>query len=168
MRACLGDQASIIRTAWVYSQHGNNFVKTMLRLMREKDQLGVVYDQVGSPTWARGLAETVWLLAEKMASDMGDVSEKIGSKSQTPIYHWTDAGVASWYDFAVAIQEIALEQGLLDKKIPIYPIPASAYPTPAKRPSYSVLDKTSIETATGVQPQHWRSALIEAVKGISL
>lgn len=152
----LGDQASIVRTAWVYSQHGNNFVKTMLRLMAEKEQLGVVYDQVGTPTWAKGLAEMIWLLAEKMSLPK---EEKNGKQNKTSIYHWTDAGVTSWYDFAVAIQEIALEKGLLDKKIPIRPIPASAYPTPAKRPSYSVLDKTAIEQTLGIETQHWREQL---------
>lgn len=135
----------IVRTAWVYSENGNNFVKTMLRLMAEKPQLGIVYDQVGTPTWAAGLAAWLWAVADKE-----DVSG---------IYHWTDAGVASWYDFAVAIQELAVERGLLEKAIPISPIPASAYPTPAKRPNFSVLDKASAEDVSGVQTVHWRQQL---------
>jgi len=140
----LGDQATIIRTAWVYSAHGSNFVKTMLRLMKEKETLGVVYDQIGTPTWARGLAELIWAMVVNNA---------------TGIYHWTDAGVASWYDFAVAIQELGLEKGLLEKGIPVRPIAASNYPTPAKRPSFSVIDKTQAEQISGVQTIHWREQL---------
>lgn len=150
----LANDAVIIRTAWVYSQHGSNFVKTMLRLMKEKDQLGVVYDQVGTPTWARGLAEMIWALADAMLKE-----SIVEQRSHAAIYHWTDAGVASWYDFAVAIQEIAFEKGLLEQKIAIRPIPASAYTTPAKRPSYSVLDKTSAEHMSGKVTQHWRASL---------
>jgi dTDP-4-dehydrorhamnose reductase len=146
----------IVRTAWVYSQHGNNFVKTMLRLMAEKPQLGIVYDQVGTPTWAAGLAKWLWAVAEKP-----DVSG---------VFHWTDAGVASWYDFAVAIQELGIEKGLLPKPIPISAIPASQYPTPAKRPSFSVIDKTSAEMAAGVKTVHWRqqlSSMMDGLKGSS-
>jgi dTDP-4-dehydrorhamnose reductase len=161
VRDLLANDAAIIRTAWVYSQHGNNFVKTMLRLMKEKDQLGVVYDQIGTPTWAKGLAQMVWALAEKMHKEAGSKQD-----APTAIYHWTDAGVASWYDFAVAIQDIAFEKGLLDKKIPVRPIPASAYPTPAKRPSYSVLDKTSAEQVSGKITQHWRAALEEMLASL--
>lgn len=154
VHACLANDAAIIRTAWVYSQHGNNFVKTMLRLMSEKEQLGVVCDQIGTPTWARGLADMVWALAHEMYN-----SPVVGQNSQAAIYHWTDAGVASWYDFAVAIQEIAYDEGLLLKKIPIRPILSEAYPTPAKRPSFSVLDKVSSELATGQYTKHWRDQL---------
>lgn len=161
VRDLLANDAAIIRTAWVYSQHGNNFVKTMLRLMKEKDQLGVVYDQIGTPTWAKGLAQMVWALAEKMHKESGSKQD-----APTAIYHWTDAGVASWYDFAIAIQDIAFEKGLLDKKIPIRPIPASAYPTPAKRPSYSVLDKVSAEQVSGKITQHWRASLEEMLASL--
>ncbi|MDP5254351.1 MULTISPECIES: dTDP-4-dehydrorhamnose reductase [unclassified Vibrio] len=148
----LQGRASIIRTAWVYSAHGNNFVKTMLRLMSEKEQLGIVYDQVGTPTWAKGLAEMIWsLLAKQQAQGV--------TTDETLTLHWTDAGVASWYDFAVAIQELGLEKGLLDKAIPVGPIPASNYPTPATRPSFSVIDKSTAEQASGVQTVHWRKQL---------
>lgn len=141
-----GNQAVIIRTSWVYSSHGNNFVKTMLRLMAERPQLGVVSDQIGTPTWAKGLAEAVWQFA---------VLEHIAG-----IYHWTDAGVASWYDFAVAIQEEALERGLLPCPIPIHPITSAEYPTPAQRPAFSVLDKSA--TWGVISPAvHWRCALRE-------
>ncbi|MBE7213914.1 dTDP-4-dehydrorhamnose reductase [Shewanella benthica] len=146
----LADQATIIRTAWVYSANGNNFVKTMLRLMAEKDQLGIVYDQVGTPTWAKGLAQMIWSLAE---------TTDIEPQKESLLLHWTDAGVASWYDFAVAIQELAIEKGLLKRAIPISAIPASNYPTPAARPSFSVIDKKSAEIASGLNTVHWRQQL---------
>ncbi len=152
----LGSQATIVRTAWVYSQFGNNFVKTMLRLMSEKEQLGVVYDQVGTPTWAAGLANMLWALVQKSSDKVGAESKTL---NQTTILNWTDAGVASWYDFAVAIQELAIEQGLLNKAIPISAIPASSYPTPAKRPAFSIIDKTEAEELTGVKTIHWRAQL---------
>lgn len=148
----LGDNAVIVRTAWVYSAHGNNFVKTMLRLMAEKEQLGVVYDQVGSPTWAKGLANTIWKLISQPESTKGP-------SSQAKLLHWTDAGIASWYDFAVAIQRLAIDKGLLSKSIPIRPIPASSYPTPARRPGFSVLDKQLTEGFANVQTEHWQQQL---------
>ncbi len=154
INAILGAQATIIRTAWVYSVNGNNFVKTMLRLMAEKQQLGIVYDQVGTPTWAKGLAQMIWALAQQKPFA---TSRQLTTASS--IYHWTDAGVCSWYDFAVAIQELAIEKSMLDKAIPIRPIPASAYPTPAKRPSFSVIDKATAEQASGVETVHWRQQL---------
>lgn len=138
-------ESVVVRTAWVYSAHGNNFVKTMLRLMAEKPQLGVVYNQVGTPTWAKGLAEWLWCIAQK--------PEVKG------VHHWTDAGVCSWYDFAVAIQELGVAKGLLDHEIPIAPILASQYPTPAKRPAFSIIDKTSAEQASGLTAVHWRKQL---------
>jgi dTDP-4-dehydrorhamnose reductase len=135
----------IIRTSWVYSAHGNNFVKTMLRLMVEKSELGIISDQIGSPTYAKSLAKACLLASKNKVSG---------------IHHWTDAGVASWYDFAVAIQELALEKGLLKKEIPINPINTADYPTPAARPSYSVLDKSSCsDVFTDLPLIHWRSQL---------
>ncbi len=139
-----GDKCAIIRTAWVYSCHGTNFVKTMLRLMRERDELGVVADQIGTPTWARGLAQAVWQVL---------VGGLFG------VYHWTDAGAASWYDFAVAIMEEALALGLLSKAVSIKPIRTIDYPTPAHRPAYSVLDKTALWQHRDLVPVHWRVAL---------
>lgn len=144
VREALGGAALILRTAWVYSAHGANFVKTMLRLMRERERLGVVADQVGTPTWARDLARALWRAAEL---------------GLTGTHHWTDAGVASWYDFAVAIQEEALALGLLTRPIPIDPIATADYPTPARRPAYSVLDKTAFWTALGRPAGHWRVGL---------
>ncbi len=140
----LADDAFIIRTAWLYSAHGNNFVKTMLRLMSEKDQLGVIADQIGTPTWANSLAQAIWQAIER---------------DSTGIHHWTDAGVASWYDFAIAIQEEGLAQGLLKHKIPVNPLTTADYPTPANRPAYSVLDKTITWQTLGLQSEHWRVAL---------
>lgn len=134
----------VIRTAWLYSVYGNNFVHTMLRLLRERESVIVVCDQVGSPTWAAGLAGFVW--------------EVVARDSMHGIYHWTDAGVASWYDFAVAIQDIALELGLLGWRIPIRPVSSAQYPTAARRPHYSVLDKGAT-VAAGFVPRHWRHAL---------
>ena len=150
----LGQQATIVRTAWVYSVFGNNFVKTMLRLMSEKEQLSIVGDQVGTPTWAAGLANMLWALVNKVTTEQN--KEKI---DKATILNWTDAGVASWYDFAVAIQELAVEQGLLNKAIPISAIPAASYPTPAKRPVFSVLNKAQAEELSGVKTVHWRAQL---------
>jgi dTDP-4-dehydrorhamnose reductase len=140
-----GDMAVTVRTAWVYSSSGGNFVKTMLRLMATRDEIGVVTDQVGSPTWARSLAEALWDFARR--------------PEITGVHHWTDCGVASWYDFAVAIQEEALVRGLLDREIPIRPIMSAGYPTAARRPAYSVLDLRSSIAALDRRPQHWRKSL---------
>ncbi len=143
----LPQRSLILRTSWVYSSHGNNFVKGMLRLMSEREELGIVADQVGSPTYARTLARAVWEFCEQ--------SQLHG------IYHWTDAGVASWYDFAVAIMEEAVAQGLLCAPINVKPIRTSDYPTPARRPAYSVLDKTASWSQLSISAQHWRVALRE-------
>lgn len=137
--------ALVLRTAWVYSRHGNNFVKTMLRLMAGREQLGVVADQVGTPTATATLARAIWRFAERPAL--------------RGIYHCTDAGVASWYDFAVAIQEEALARGLLARAIPLRPIATADYPTPARRPAYSVLDKRATWRDLDLEPLHWRAAL---------
>jgi len=145
LQSILPEASVIVRTAWVYSVNGNNFVKSMLRLMHEKEKLGIIYDQVGTPTWAKGLAQWLWAIASK--------PEVIGT------YHWTDAGVASWYDFAIAIQELAIEKCLLLKEISVLPIPTSAYPTPAKRPVFSVIDKSSAEEVAGIKMTHWRKQL---------
>lgn len=138
-------EAVVVRTSWLYSRNGGNFVKTMLRLMAEKPELNVVVDQLGTPTWAAGLAGALWSVVEK---------EVPGG-----IYHWSDAGVASWYDFAVSIQDIALESSILSEAIPVRPIPSSEFPTPARRPAYSVLDTRSTEAAFGVEAVHWRRQL---------
>ena len=122
----------------------------MLRLMKDRESIGVVADQVGTPTHARGLAEVVCQLAAR--------------KDLSGIFHWTDAGVASWYDFAVAIQIVGLELGLLDEAIPILPLTTEEYPTPAKRPAYSVLDKTKIWRSLQIKGTHWQKALHEMMR----
>jgi dTDP-4-dehydrorhamnose reductase len=146
-------KALILRTGWVFSSHGSNFVKTMLHLLEHKDKISVVADQIGTPTWARGLAKAIYHFA-----DIPDVHA---------IYHWTDAGVASWYDFAVAIQEEAHRLGILQSLISIKPIRSEDYPTAAKRPPYSVLDKTATWQTLGYTAPHWRVSLrrmLEEVK----
>lgn len=139
-----GEDALIVRTAWVYAPEGANFVRTMLRLMKQHPQVRVVTDQIGTPTYAPGLARALWTLAERRVKG---------------VYHYTDAGVASWYDFAVAIQEEALAAGLLTVSVPIIPIATVDFPTPAKRPSYSLLDKTSMFEILDSPAPHWREHL---------
>ena len=139
------DDPVIIRTSWLYSQYGSNFVLTMLRLMKERDEIKVVADQVGSPTWASTLAKAIWAVVSK-----GNLKG---------IYHWSDAGVASWYDFAVAIQEEALSLGILKNAIPIHPIRTDQFPTLTERPSYSVLNSTGSWRDFNIVPLHWRKAL---------
>ena len=135
----------VLRTSWVYSTHGNNFVKTMLQLMNSKSELGIITDQIGSPTYAKGLAV---------------ICVEAAKQNVTGIHHYTDNGVASWYDFAVAIQEIGLSLGMLEKVISINAITTADYPTPAKRPHYSVLDKSSFVNAfPSCELVHWRKQL---------
>jgi dTDP-4-dehydrorhamnose reductase len=141
--AALGGRVSIVRTAWVYSASGNNFVRTMLRLMA-RGSVRVIADQVGTPTSAVSLAQLIWRIA----------AERAGG-----VFHWTDAGVASWYDFAVAIAEEAIAAGLLPGPIDVVPITTSDYPTPARRPAYSVLDKSATVARFDMKPVHWRTRL---------
>jgi dTDP-4-dehydrorhamnose reductase len=142
--------ALVMRTGWVYSAFGGNFVKTMLRLMGERSELTVVADQVGTPTWARGLAHALWRAAER--------------PHLKGIYHWSDAGVCSWYDFAVAICEEGRDIGLLGSPVDIRPIPASEYPTPARRPAFSVLDKAASWRDLELEAVHWRQQLRNMLK----
>ena len=136
--------AVIVRTAWVYAAEGNNFVRTMLRIMNAKGAVRVVADQVGTPTAALSLAETLWKI--------------VGEPDITGIHHWTDAGVASWYDFAVAVAEEGAVLGLVPPAVTVSPIATADYPTPAHRPGYSVLDKSSL-ARYGLIPVHWRRRL---------
>ncbi len=153
LQSLLPHQHSIVRTAWLYSAYQNNFVKTMLRLMRERDALRVVADQVGTPTSTAGLSACLLAVIER--------------PDATGLFHWTDAGVASWYDFAVAIQEEALARSLLDHAIPIYPISTEQYPTPAQRPAYSVLDKSRALAQLQCPQVHWREALRDVIRQIA-
>lgn len=133
--------ALVVRTAWLYAPEGANFVNTMLRLMRERTEIGVVADQIGTPTWAPSLAVALWALAGKKARGL---------------MHFTDAGVASWYDFAVAIAEEARGIGLLDRSAMIRPIATADYPAPARRPAFSLLEKTATWNLLGESAPHWR------------
>ena len=141
----------ILRTSWVYGPVGKNFLLTMLRLMRERDQLGVVADQVGCPTATEGLAQACWAVLDHGAAG---------------VHHWSDAGAASWYDFAVAIAELGVSVGLLENRARINPLTTADYPTPAQRPSYSLLDCTGTRQALHLPPLHWREALRQVIGNV--
>ncbi len=144
----------ILRTAWVYGSFGKvNFVKTMLRLFAEREEVRVVADQVGSPTWAADLAQAIATLVSQSSQDPAQPNFPTGT------YHYTNSGVASWYDFAVAICEEAKPLGFPLKVQRIVPIATADYPTPAKRPAYSVLSGKKISAVLGSHPPHWRQAL---------
>jgi dTDP-4-dehydrorhamnose reductase len=141
----LAERAVVLRTAWVYAAQGKNFLLTMLRLMRERGAVRVVADQRGTPTAAISIARALWRIAE-LPSVHG-------------VLHWTDAGVASWYDFACAIAEDARAAGLLSQAVTVTPITTAEYPTAAHRPANSVLDcRASIEKLD-IKPSHWRDSL---------
>jgi dTDP-4-dehydrorhamnose reductase len=146
--AAVAPGALIVRTAWVYSPHGGNFLKTMLRVMAARGEVRVVADQIGTPTSATTLASALWGLALAGA---------------TGIHHHTDAGVASWYDFAQAIGEDAHASGRLGVAPKVIPIGTEDYPTPARRPAFSVLDKTSTWRILGAPAPHWRSAMRDVI-----
>lgn len=145
MAAC--KNAMVIRTAWLYSTFGNNFVKTMIRLGKEKQELGVIFDQVGTPTYARDLAVAIFAAINK-----GVVPG---------IYHFSNEGVISWYDFTKAIHRIA---GINSCKV--RPLHTFEYPTPAARPHYSVLDKTKIKAAYGIEIPYWEESLKECIEAL--
>ena len=139
------NDAIIIRTAWLYSEFGNNFVKTMLRLASEKKEINIVSDQIGSPTYAGDLAVAIHTIINS-------------NKWQPGIYHFTNEGVASWYDFTKTIFEIA------GKKVKVNPIRTIEYPTPAKRPLYSVLSKNKIKNTFGLEIPYWRDSLKRCIE----
>lgn len=140
----IAEDAAVLRTAWVYSAHGQNFVKTMLKLMASRDEIGVVADQFGSPTWARSLARAVWRASERTLGGT---------------LHWTGAGVASWHDFACTIHDEGLRRGLLERPVRIKALSTAEYPTPAARPAYSVLDLTDSCARLDLHPDHWQQEL---------
>ena len=142
LQACR--RTMIIRTAWLYSTFGNNFVKTMIKLGREKQELGVIFDQIGTPTYARDLARAIFVAIEQGI--------------QPGIYHFSNEGVISWYDFTKAIHRIA---GINTCKV--RPLHTSEYPTPANRPHYSVLDKTKIKQTYGIEVPYWEESLQECI-----
>jgi dTDP-4-dehydrorhamnose reductase len=149
--------ARVLRTSWVYGPVGQNFCRTMLRLHRERPQIGVVADQVGCPTSTHTLAAACWRAIGLGAAAGAD---------QPRILHWSDAGAASWYDFAVAIGELGVAAGLLERAARVRPLTSAEYPTPAQRPSYSLLDCSASRAALGLEPQHWRAALAEVLGGV--
>ena len=152
--------ARVLRTSWVYGPVGKNFCLTMLRLHAAKaaaaEPLGVVADQVGCPTATHTLAASCWRAIG------------IGADADGPrILHWSDAGAASWYDFAVAIGELGVAAGLLGRAAEVRPLSTAAYPTPAQRPSYSLLDCTSSRAALGLEPLYWRAALAQILERVA-
>ena len=138
------EESIIIRTSWVYSEFGNNFVKTMMRLMKERESLNVVNDQIGSPTYAADLAALLLtIIAENEKS----------KKWEAGIYHYSNEGVISWYDFAVTIKN------LIKSNCAVHPVPTTMYPTPAKRPAYSVMDKQKLKSVYAVAIPGWKESL---------
>ena len=143
-------RSCIIRTAWLYSAGSKNFMHTMLQLMQSRDSLRVVADQRGTPTSAAGLAAAVWRAVQ--LPELGG------------ILHWTDDGETTWHGFACEIQRLGLAYGLLHKQVPIHPIATHEYPTPARRPAYSVLEKESTFAALGLRAQPWQQALESVIQ----
>ena len=143
----LCERSMIIRTAWLYSTFGNNFVKTMIRLGHEKPELGVIFDQIGTPTYARDLARVIMTAIEQGI--------------RPGIYHFSNEGVTSWYDFTKAIHRLA---GITTCRV--RPLHTAEYPTPAARPHYSVLDKTKIKQTYGIDIPHWEESLADCIEHI--
>jgi len=142
-----------IRVSWLYSSYGQNFVKTMLRLMRERDSLGIVNDQIGCPTWANHLARLIW--------------QVIDHPDQTGVLHWSDAGSTTWYGFARAIMDEALALGLLEDAIELNPLTTAEYPTPAVRPHYSLLDSSRTCDLFKIKQVQWRENLVKMLKELA-
>ena len=153
IQALAEQRSAIIRTSWLYCEYGNNFVTTMLRLMEEKDQLSIVDDQCGSPTSTHGLAALIFAM--------------ILNRDAVGIYHWTDGGIISWFEFALEIQKQGVQEGLLSKAIPISPISTSEYPTPARRPAYSVLDRSKTLADFDCSSDDWQAQLNRVLKGLA-
>ena len=142
------DEHFILRTSWLYSEYANNFVKTMLKLGAERDELGIIADQVGTPTYAVDLANTIFDIIQSENKTYGT-------------YHYSNEGVTSWFDFAKAIFEIS------NTSVKVNPIPGSAYPTKAKRPAFSVMDKSKIKSTFNIQIPYWRDSLVECIKQLT-
>lgn len=150
----------IIRTSWVYSQFANNFMKTMLRLASERDSLSVVNDQIGTPTYAVDLAKVLMVIIVSSFKLASPVRFHSGQVSSFGIYNFSNEGQCSWYDFA---KEIFHQKGI---SIDLHPIPTSAYPTPAKRPAFSVLDKTKIKNTFNIEIKEWQTSLSECLNHV--
>ena len=149
-------QGVVLRTSWVMGPVGKNFALTMLRLHREKEQLGVVADQVGCPTSTLNLATACWTVITNSREGM----------EFPPVLHWCDGGAASWYDVSVAVGELAMELGLLERAARVNPISTADYPTPATRPAYSLLDCQGSRAALKLEAQPWRAALKDVLQAI--
>lgn len=150
------DEHVIVRTSWLYGTTGNNFVKTILRLASERDTLRIVCDQVGTPTWSADLADALTGISKALSN---------GARPWG-IYHYANEGVASWYDFALAVCEEARALGMALKCSSIEPILTAEYPTPAKRPSFSVMDKAKIKKTFNLKIPHWRVSLRAMLKDL--
>ena len=144
--------AMIIRTSWVFSEFGHNFVKTMLRLSEQREELNVIYDQVGTPTYAGDLAQAILRIIKNNTFSQTNL--------KTDIYHYTNEGVCSWYDFACSVFEIS------HKKCLVKPIETKEYPTPAKRPNYSLLNKSKIKQTYGINIPYWKDSLKQCLNKI--
>lgn len=144
----------IIRTSWLYSRYGNNFVKTMMKLGKERESLGVIFDQVGTPTNAKDLAEAIFCIIDQTA--------KAPSSFVSGIYHYSNEGVCSWYDFAIQIHEYA------GVKCAVSPLLSKEYPTAAPRPHYSVLDKSKIKKTFQISIPYWKNSLLECINSLTL
>ena len=155
----LNPDSIIIRTSWVYSEFGKNFVKTMMELMSEKDKINVVNDQVGSPTYAHDLAEMIINIIVNCHPD----SNWESIVNWVPgIYHFSNNGIITWYDFAIAIKEMS------GSSCKINPIATEHFPTPAKRPAYSVLDKTKVQQTFGVKLKDWKKSLAVCLQKLKM
>ena len=146
--AAVFDEFFILRTSWLYSDYGNNFVKTMLKLGSDRDELKVIADQVGTPTYAIDLARTIFNIIESGKKSFG-------------IYHFSNEGAISWYDFAQAIFEIS------NTEVKVLPIPTSEYPTKAKRPAFSVMNKAKIKTTFDLEIPYWRESLKQCIQNLN-
>ncbi len=138
------DEHFTVRTSWLYSEYANNFVKTMLKLGADRDELGIIADQVGTPTYAIDLANTIFDIIDSKSTAYG-------------IYHYSNEGVTSWFDFAKAIFDIS------ETSVKVNPIPGSAYPTKATRPPFSVMDKSKIKSTFGLTIPYWRDSLVACI-----
>jgi dTDP-4-dehydrorhamnose reductase len=155
-----GCTGAIIRTSWVYSEFGNNFVKTMLRLGKERDSLNIIYDQIGCPTYAMDLAEVILKVLIDKCFDFSSLQHLPTQRSKLNIYHFSNEGLCSWYDFTKSIFELTGLNCLVN------PIGTQDYPTPAKRPHYSVMNKSKIKLDLALQIPYWRDSLKVCLKNL--
>jgi dTDP-4-dehydrorhamnose reductase len=154
MKLC--QKTMIFRTSWLYSPHGQNFVKTMFRIAKEKDSLNIVYDQTGTPTYAHDLADILMKTIAMMKSG------NLQKENFRGIYHYSNEGIASWFDFAKAVFE------LRNMKVMLHPVLTEQFPTPARRPRYTVLDKSKIRKTLGIEIPHWRDSLLKCISSMDL